>query len=88
MAARLGGEGGGDRHINLQLALTHQLLPRGALASICPASSFCKTNNKEEEEKEEEEDDQQHGEKLLDLASPFSAALLQIVATVTRGGLD
>ena len=85
MAARLGGEGGGDRHINLQLALTHQLLPRGALASICPASSFCKTNNKEEEE---EEDDQQHGEKLLDLASPFSAALLQIVATVTRGGLD
>ena len=82
MAARLGGEGGGDRHINLQLALTHQLLPRGALASICPASSFCKTNNKEEE------DDQQHGEKLLDLASPFSAALLQIVATVTRGGLD
>ena len=87
MAARLGGEGGGDRHINLQLALTHQLLPRGALASICPASSFCKTNNKEKEEKEEE-DDQQHGEKLLDLASPFSAALLQIVATVTRGGLD
>ena len=88
MAARLGGEGGGDRHINLQLALTHQLLPRGALASICPASSFCKTNNKEEEEEKEEEDDQQNGEKLLDLASPFSAALLQIVATVTRGGLD
>ena len=56
--------------------------------TICPASSFCKTNNKEEEEEEEKEDDQQHGEKLLDLASPFSAALLQIVATVTRGGLD